>query len=208
MKRFFAVALACLVISSPAVFAADDESADGWVTIFDGKSLDGWRINESPESWKLTDGMIVVNGPRSHLFYVGQEKPFVNFEFEAQVMTKPNSNSGIFFHTTFQDEGWPKQGYEAQVNNTYDKDPQKTGGLYNTVKVLEAPAKDNQWFRYYIKVDGKHVIVKIDDKKVVDFVEPEEKEGPVKLGSGTFALQAHDPGSTAMFKDIRVKRLP
>lgn len=206
MHRAFKLAVAGCLIAFTYVLAADDN--DGWVTIFDGKSLDGWKINETPESWKLEDGKIVAHGTRSHLFYVGDEKPFVNFEFEAEVMTKENSNSGIFIHTKFQDKDWPKQGYECQVNNSYKPDPQKTGGLYNTVKVLEAPAKDNEWFKYYITVKGKHVTVKINGKTVVDYEEPEDVKGTIKLSSGTFALQAHDPGSTVYYRNIKVKRLP
>jgi len=211
MHRFFALALvAGLIVAAPALAedkADSKKSDDGWVTIFDGKSLDGWKKNENPDSIRLEDGKIVTNGNRSHLFYVGDEKPFKNFEFEAEVMTKENSNAGIFIHTKYQEEGWPAQGYEAQVNNSYNKDPQKTGGLYNTVKVLEAPAKDNEWFKYYIKVDGKHVTVKINDKQVVDFEQAADKPQPA-LSEGTFALQAHDPGSTVYFRNIRVKRLP
>jgi hypothetical protein len=180
---------------------------DGWKTLFDGKSLKGWKASENKDSWSVEDGAIKVNGERSHLFYVGDDKPFKDFHFECQVMTKENSNSGIFIHTKFQDSGWPSQGYEAQINNTYNKDPQKTGTLYNTVKVLEAPAKDNEWFKYEIIVEGQHVQILIDGKKVMDYVEPKDKEGTVKLSEGTFALQAHDPGSTVYFKDIKVKRL-
>lgn len=189
------------------VSAADDTNGDGWVTIFDGKSFDGWQFSESPESWKIEDGALVAHGSRSHLFYTGDERPFVNFEFTADVMTRPGSNSGIYFHTRFQKGGFPRQGYECQVNNT-QRDPQKTGGLYNTVKVLKAPAADNTWFTQYITVQGKHIVVKIDGKTVVDYTEPDDRRGPVRLSEGTFALQAHDPNSIVMFKNIRVKRLP
>ncbi|MGV3607938.1 MAG: 3-keto-disaccharide hydrolase [Planctomycetaceae bacterium] len=209
MRNFYRAFLtACMVAVLGVVGAmsqADDK--DGWVTIFDGKNLDGWKVNENPNSIKLENGLIVTHGERSHLFYVGDKKPFKNFEFLAEVMTKPNSNSGIFIHTEFQDTGWPAKGYECQVNNTYAPDPQKTGGLYNTVKVLKAPAEDDKWFNYYVKVEGKHVIVKIDDKVVVDYTEPADKAGPVKLSEGTFALQAHDPKSTVMYRSVKVKRL-
>lgn len=196
------VALATFV---PRDLVADD--ADGWKTIFDGKSLDGWKINESEKSWKLENGMLIANGARSHCFFVGDEKPFKDFEFKAEVMTKKNSNGGIFFHTKFQSDGWPKQGYETQVNNSYNSDPQKTGGLYNRVRVGVPPAEDEKWWTQHITVKGNRVIVKIDDKVVVDYSEPEGATGDVKLSEGTFALQAHDPGSTVMYRNIRVKRL-
>jgi hypothetical protein len=208
-QALFAIALltgALTLVLQPAVAAEEDN--DGWVTIFDGKSLDGWKINENEKSWKLEDGALVAQGERSHVFYVGDEKPFKNFELKVEVQTKKNSNGGIFFHTEYQKEGWPAKGYESQVNNTYERDPQKTGGLYNTVKVSEPPAEDNKWWTQHIIVDGRHVVVKIDDKVVVDYEQPEDKPGPVALSEGTFALQAHDPGSTVMYRNIRVKRLP
>ncbi|MBM4004250.1 MAG: DUF1080 domain-containing protein [Planctomycetes bacterium] len=192
-------------ISSSAYEPAKD--GDGWVTIFDGKSLDGWKINESKDSWKLAEGMLTAKGPRSHVFYVGDEKPFVNFEFKAEVMTRPGSNGGIFFHTKYQADGWPSVGHESQVNITQG-DPQKTGGIYNVAKVLEAPAKDNEWWTQHILVIGRHVIVKINDKVVVDYTEPDKVEGTRKVDKGTFALQAHDPNSTVHYRNIRVKRLP
>ena len=221
MKRF----LACLLVFSLAAavsFAQEkkedkkDAKEDGFQTIFDGKSMEGWKVNESKESFKLADGAIVANGNRSHCFYVGADRPFKNFVLEMDVLTKPKSNGGVFFHTKFQDEGWPEQGHECQVNNAPDKDPQKTGGVYNAKKVLVAPAKDDTWFKYTITVEGTHVVTKIDGKVVAEYTEDaaaidKDKDSKLKktqrIGSGTFALQAHDPGSTVMYKNIKVKRL-
>jgi hypothetical protein len=197
--------LALLLASSAAIAAAEE----GWITMFDGKTLDGWKANENTKAWSVEEGTIKAAGDRSHLYFVGDEKPFKNFHFKAEVMTKENSNSGIFFHTQWQESGWPAHGYEAQVNNTYNRDPQKTGGLYNTEKVLTPPAKDNVWFTYEIIVQGQHIQVLIDGKKVVDYTEPKDKSGTVKLSptGGAFALQAHDPGSTVYFRNLQVKRL-
>lgn len=205
---FFAAAT--LVWCSLSLLSAAEPTADkdGWITIFAGKNLDDWKIaEEDKKSFSLQEGAIVAKGPRSHAFYVGSDKPFKNFEFKAQVMTKENSNGGIFFHTKYQETDWPKVGHECQVNNTYKSDPQKTGGVYNKSKVLEAPAKDNEWFNYYIKVEGKRVVVKINDKEVVDYSEGECADTRC-VGEGTFALQAHDPGSTVFYRNIQVKRLP
>jgi hypothetical protein len=204
MKATFCLAVIAALCVCGTLRAADDE----FKTLFDGKSFEGWKINESDKSWSIEDGAIKAHGNRSHIFYVGDDKPFKNFHFVADVMTKKNSNAGIFFHTKFQKDGWPAIGYEAQVNNTYNADPQKTGGLYNTEKVLKAPAEDDKWFKYEIIVEGQHIQVLIDGKKVVDYEQPKDKKQPsLSAEGGTFALQAHDPNSIVYFKNIKVKRL-
>jgi hypothetical protein len=214
--RFLFTSLAICFAAFALALAQDKKpDADGFVTIFDGKSMEGWKVSENPDTIKLVDGAIVCKGPRAHAFYVGDEKPFKNFHFIAEVMTKPNSNGGIYFHTKWQESGWPAAGHECQVNNSYARDPQKTGGVYGVAKVLEAPAKDNEWFKYEIIVVGNKATVKINDKVVSEYTESEESLAKIpkrdpsrRISEGTFALQAHDPESTVMYRNIRVKRLP
>jgi hypothetical protein len=208
MKRVLMLAL----FASLCVPAFAEDKPGEWKNLFDGKSLDGWKINENKESWKIEDGKIVCHGERSHLFYVGDDKPFKNFELEAEVMTTPGSNAGIYFHTKFQETGWPRFGQECQVNVT-QSDPKKSGSLYGVVDVPNPGLKDNEWYKTYVKVEGKHVVIKINDKTTVDYTEPEGKEAfspdfERRLGEGTFALQAHDPDSKVYFRNIKVRRLP
>ena len=179
--------------------------------MFDGKTLDGWKASENKASWKVEEGALVCEGPRSHLFYMGADKPFENFEFECQVKTTPGSNAGIYFHTRYQESGWPKFGYECQVNVSHG-DPKKSGSLYGVVNVANPPAKDDQWYTQKIRVEGRHVVLTINDKVVVDFTEPENqaafsKDFERRLGHGTIALQAHDPKSKVYFKDLKIRRL-
>jgi hypothetical protein len=187
---------------------------NGWVSLFDGKTLDGWKASEDPSTFKVEKGAIVVAGPRSHLFYVGNvnNHSFKNFEFKAQVMTTPGSNSGMYFHTEYQDTGWPSKGYEVQVNNTHT-DWRKTGSLYAIQDVKEIPAKDNEWFTQQITVQGKKVTIRVNDKVLVEYTEPDNLDRAKdmagrSISSGTFALQGHDPESKVYFKDIMVKVLP
>jgi Domain of Unknown Function (DUF1080) len=198
---------ACLLVTS----VQGDDKAE-WTNLWDGKTFDGWKINENKESWKIEDGTLVCVGERSHLFYEGDGKPFRNFEFECDVMTTPGSNAGIYFHTKFQDTGWPRFGMECQVNVT-QSDPKKSGSLYGVVDVANPGLKDNEWYKTYIKVEGKHIVIRVNDKTTVDYTEPEGKEEfsedfERRLGEGTFALQAHDPRSKLYFKNLKVRRLP
>ena len=206
MKQF--IKLILLLCMAAPVFAQD-----GWVSIFNGENLNGWKAGVNASSFSVADGAIRVAGPRAHLFYEGPVKNhmFKNFEFQAQVMTKPGANSGIFIHTAYQEDGWPGQGYEVQVNNSHT-DWKRTGSLYDIMDVKETYAKDNEWYTEYIKVEGKHITIKINDKVVVDYEESDTDKRAVNgkgrmLSSGTFALQAHDPESVVLYKDIKVKPL-
>ena len=185
--------------------------AADFVELFDGKSMEGWKINENPKSWAIEDGCIVCQGDRSHLFYVGDKKPFKNFHFKADVKTMPNSNAGIYFHTAFQPDGWPKKGFECQVNNSYKGDPRRTSSLYSVKDVLEPAGKDNEWYTQEIIVQGKQVTLKVNGKTLVEYTEPNDQQAGKDferlIGEGTFALQAHDPGSKVYFKNLMVKRL-
>ncbi|MEQ1859604.1 MAG: DUF1080 domain-containing protein [Chthoniobacteraceae bacterium] len=205
MKRSL---IACLIALTGIAWSA--ESAAGWESLFDGKSLAGWKANESPETFRVENGELVVKGTRAHLFYVGpvQNHSFKNFEFEAEVLTRPKANSGVYFHTELQDSGWPSKGYEVQVNNTH-RDPKKTAGLYGIKDNFEAPAKDDEWFTLSIKVEGKRVITKVNGRLIVDFTEGDQPPRPGRtIGSGTFALQGHDPESEVRFRKTRVRPLP
>lgn len=212
MKFLILAAAAALMLSCSST--SKNLTGNNWVSLFDGRSLSGWRASENPETFSVASGAIVVHGPRAHLFYEGDVAghSFKNFEFKASVMTTPGSNSGIFFHTAFQQKGWPEKGYEVQVNNT-QSDWRRTGSLYGVQDVREVFVKDNEWYTEYIKVEGARVIVKINDKTVVDYTEPsgiEKVEGRdrKRLSHGTFALQGHDPDSKVYLKDIFVKVLP
>jgi hypothetical protein len=204
-----------LLVFSSSAFAQDKNvkpiKEKGFKTIWDGKTFKGWKIAEPEKnSWSILDGAIVARGQRSHLYYVGDDKPFVNFELKVEVMTEPKSNGGIYFHTAWQETGWPKNGFEVQVNQSHG-DWKKTGSLYDVVNVKENYAKDNEWYTYHIIVKDKHVTVKVNDQTVVDWEQPADRE-PGKdfvrmIDKGTFAFQAHDPGSVIRYPHIRVKRL-
>ena len=198
-----AVAILTLAAGTFGLHAADDKADDGWIKLFNGKDLTGWKPSEGVE-WKVENGEIVTPPKRSHLF---TDQEFKNFEFKADCLTTPGSNSGLYFHTKYEDT-FPNTGFEVQVNQTQG-DPVKSGSLYNLVKVFSSPVKDNEWYTYHIIVKGQAVTVKINDKTLFEYVEPPGVQGPRnKLGKGSFAIQAHDPKSQARYKNIMVKPLP
>jgi len=200
-----------LGFTAAAALAADP------VALFDGKSLAGWKPSKnSPEgTYKVADGVLQIRGGQGHLYFVGADgkAEFKNFDFKAKVRTYKGANSGIYFHTAYQDAGWPAAGYECQVNGSHT-DRKRTGGLYAVKDVMDTPAApDDVWFEYRIRVEGKRIQIWIDGKQTVDFTQPDDWTPPKgmagrKLGAGTFALQAHDPGCKVDYKDLVVERLP
>ncbi len=188
---------------------------DGFISLWDGKTFDGWKASENKGTFTIKDGALVAQGKRSHLFYVGDVNggKFKNFELKVDVKAQKNSNGGIYFHTQYQEVGWPDYGFEVQVNNTH-KDRRKTGGLYAVADVMDnPPANDYEWFTEHIIVKGNHVTIKVDGKTTTEWTQPDDWQGahdmPLrKIGSGTIALQGHDPVSVVHFKNIRIKPLP
>lgn len=189
--------------------AAGAVDAEGFTPIFDG-TWANWRAGERPDSWTIVNGAFRANGDRSHLYYYGPQAPFKDFELKVDVKTEPGSNGGIYIHTKYQDEGWPWGGYEIQVNNTHT-DWRKTGSVYAVQDVKEQFAKDNEWWTQHIVVKGNNIKVYINGKLINDFTEEAGrqpgKDFERKLGAGTIALQAHDPKSVVLYKNIRIKKL-
>jgi hypothetical protein len=190
---------------------ATAQEGEGFTKLMDGKTFDGWKMaDENQGTWKIEEGAFVAHGNRCHLFYEGDGKPFKNFHLKVEVMTEPNSNGGIYFHTKYQAKDWPRAGFECQVNNT-QSDWRKTGSLYGLADVGFAAAQDKKWWIQEIIVKGNAVTVKVDGKTVLEYHEPEGAQAGKpferKLGEGTFALQGHDPNSLIRYRNIQVKRL-
>jgi hypothetical protein len=192
-QRFSMAVAAALLVHSPAYAE--------WIELLKKGELSEWRIGENADSFSVQGGLMVVDGPRAHAFYVGPDgaASFKDFVFEADVWTTYGANSGIYFHTHYQSEDWPSTGYEAQINQTHD-DPKKTGGLYGVQDNYAAVAQD-----YQITVTGKRIVLRINGQTITAYTEPDDLIRPWRqLGQGTFAIQAHDPGRPVYFSNMRV----
>jgi hypothetical protein len=210
MKLASTLAAVVFVFTASLAFAeeAPKPDKDGWYSLFNGKDLTGWKVSEeNSDSFRIEDGQIVANGDPAHLYYAGpvNNGKFKNFEWKCEIITKPKANSGMYFHTKYQPGGWPANGIEVQVNNSHT-DPRRTASIYRIKDVMnDAPAKDDEWFTQHVIVDGNKVTVKVNDKVVNEWTQPEDYKRErgwerAVIGEGTFALQAHDPGSEVHYR--------
>jgi hypothetical protein len=189
-----------------------------WLDLFNGKDLNGWRVGGPAGSWRVEGGVLVAEGPGSHLFYAGrvQEARFRNFEFEVEAGLDPHADSGVFFHTAYQHAGPLEKGFEIQMMHPRSggKERQQTGSLYGLRGVYTPLAAGDDWFRLRVAVRGKTIQVWLNDTLLVDYLEPTPPPLPPGiprgrfLDSGTFALQSPGAGARVRFRSLRVRPLP
>lgn len=201
--------LGCVSLALPADDTKDDDK--GWVQLFNGKDLSGWETHPKDKAkWEVKDSMIVGTGPVGHLF--SKRDDYENFRYRVEAMINDKGNSGQYFRAKFE-PGFPP-GYEAQINATHT-DPIRTGSLYPDGRlkfskeeqakmiVKDQLHKPDEWFTQEVIAEGNHIIIKVNGKTTVDFV---DKKNNFK--KGRFAIQQHDPGTVIKVRKIEVKELP
>ena len=167
-------------------------------SLFNGKDLTGWKMHPAEKTvWVVNKGILVSGGPRGHLFSARGD--YENFHFRVEARINAAGNSGQYFRAQF-DSPAPK-GYEAQIT-TLQAD-QKTGSLYNFVKIPQQLHKAGDWFTQEVIAQGNHIIILVNNKKVVDFRDPLNT-----YTKGHLALQQNNPMTIVEFRKIEVKELP
>ena len=192
----------------------------GWVTILDARSFKDWKV--APESktarveesatekrvvagdpqrdgrWTFTDGVLHGEGGVSHIF--SPRGDYENFSYRADIKISDKGNSGQYFRVAFG-TGFPS-GYEAQVNSTH-ADPKRTGSLYDFKNVTEMLVPPNTWFTQEVTAIGNHIVIRVNGKVTVDYVDEKNK-----FTKGHFAFQQHNLGSDVWVRNVHVKELP
>jgi hypothetical protein len=201
MKKVLAVgcmvlALASWIFAQDNLAAQDKKGDKGWVQLFNGKDLTGWKVHPgSPGQWEVKDGAIVGSGAKaSHLF--SDRDDYENFHFRIEAKVGDKGNSGQYFRAKFA-SGYPP-GYEAQINSTHT-DSIRTGSLYpafnnkltkeqkDKIIVKDQLVKPDEWFTQEVIADGNHIQIFVNGKKTVDFVDDKNT-----YSKGHFAIQGHD----------------
>jgi serine/threonine protein kinase len=183
------------------------DEKDRWVSLFNGEDLTGWKTHpQQPGNWRVEKRILTGSGPAaSHLYTNRGDHTNVHLRVEARINDR--GNSGVFVRAPFK-AGHP-YGYEAQINAS--NPDVKTGGLYyksSSGKLQHIHPGDHltrpgEWFVLEVIATGNHIVIKVNGKTTVDFVD-EENCHP----TGHIALQQHDAQTVVEFRKIEIKELP
>lgn len=173
-----------------------------WVSIFNGKNLDGWTVRGKAE-WKVEKGVMIGEGANGHI-YASPELTDLEVKGTFRITDQGGgSNSGLYFRSNppvDNPDSYPR-GYEAQICHNQDA---YTGWLWKpgtpTGKATKLITKDNEWFTMRVKAAGSLINIWINDELVMTYADDEYKKG-------YFAIQCHNPGMKIEAKDLYYKDL-
>jgi hypothetical protein len=166
----------------------------GWVTLFDGKTLQGW-VNEGGANFRVEQGVITVDhGPYT---WLRSEKSYRDYELVVEFKTAADGNSGIFLRSAAT--GKPHEtGYEVQIFDGHKDYP--TGGVVGHAKGASGvKLKPDVWNTYEVKHQGKRMVVKLNGKEVLDWSDD-------KATAGHIGLQ-FNPNKPISFRNIKIREL-
>ena len=201
-----------LALMATTLVAGSARAEDGFVSLFDGKTLSGWEMKSRPANvgktkWEVKDGAIVGTGQASMLY---SPKSYKNFIFRAEISINDKGNSGMYFRTPADPNGDFSKGYEVRINATHG-DPIKTGSLYTMVHLAKAAHQPDEFYTEEVEVQdvmyrGKQITrIKVRVNGVLLY---EYQDFNPAWRDGHFGFQQHDPGSVVKIRKIEVKELP
>jgi hypothetical protein len=208
MKYF--ILLLCGLMLFPAIVASQTPSGEGWLALFNGQNLDGWR-NHGAEKWVVEDGAILGESTVGKYGYLSTEKTYRDFVLRLRFKCETDGNSGVFLRSHITGEspatGPDIQGMQAEIDPT-----RHTGALYESggrgwvalpTPEGERAIKPRDWNELEIAAEGRHYVTRLNGVQVVDFHDPAPR-----FTDGVIALQLHTGGGVKIrFKDIYIRPL-
>lgn len=187
------------------------ESAADWISLFDGKTLNGWTARAKGDV-QVKDGEIQILSQGANLWLV-QEDTFDNFELtvEAKMPQDDAYNSGIGFRCSNGkgEKGKPK-GYQCEIDRAKSGMIYAIGSGWVWPKGSDESAKfkqmagdcfqDGQWNKFRIRCEGDHLQIWINGTQTADV-----HDG--RFASGSIALQHHGKGGLHRFRNVKIRRL-
>ena len=151
----------------------------GFVPIFNGKDLSGWKTRPELESdWKVENGVLIESSLNSSHLSTKRDD-YQDFHLLAETRISDRHYGQVVIRDTFSQSGDPGEGYRIILNST-NGNPTKTGSLAApgkgpVVHITETPIQPDQWFTLEVIAEGNRVVVKVNGKTTADHSDPERR---------------------------------
>ena len=190
-------------LGAPA--SAATPSADEFTSVFNGKNLDGWKM-QGNASWKAENREIVGQpdpGQGTDCWLFTKEE-WTDFTLEVEFKVPEKCNSGIAIRMPKEATGDPDMyGYEVQISDAPGRKP--TGSLLHHVdSKTNNVHKPNEWNRMVITCEGDHIVVSLNGLLVVDTKVTGSKRGRIGM---QIAKGEEFANQEVRFRNIRIKSL-
>jgi hypothetical protein len=205
MKRWAIVLVAALAICVIGLRhhsrQAIAQSNAGWVTLFDGKTMNGWNPIGTA-NWKVEDGALVADNGNG--FLVSKDS-YTDFQLRAEFWVEDKTNSGVFIRCTDPNSVSGKTSYEVNIWDTRPEQKYGTGAIVDVGAVDPMPHAGGKWNVYEITAKGNTFTVVLNGQKTVDGAKSD------KFASGRIALQhgkgVSDESGVVKFRKVEIKPL-
>ncbi len=186
----------CLLAGSHLSLAAD-KAEEGFVSLFDGKTLDGWHLMNGAK-FVVEDGVIKHNEGRG---WLRSDKEYADFIVRLEFrFLEPKQDGGVFLRSVEEGKDWPNQKYEVQVENTHRMAIIFGAEHDLNVELVQKVLKpDGEWNEYDIKIVGSRIEVRLNDELVTT------SDSATTLKRGYLGLQGEDGAHE--YRNIRIKDL-
>jgi len=207
--RYAATLLISLIFLVPQAWCRASAKG-GWVPVFNGKDLSGWKSNGA-EKWVVEDGTILGESTVGKYGYLTTTKTFRDFQLRLQFKCETDGNSGLFLHSRITGEspatGPDIEGMQVEVDPT-----RHTGGLYESggrgwvalpTAEGERAIKPRDWNTLEVSAEGNHIVTHLNGIQIVDF-----HDLAPRFTDGVIGFQLHTGGGVKIrWKDIYIRDL-
>lgn len=184
-----ALALTALGFSAGSLVSKAVSQEAGWITLFDGKSLDGWdQVGES--NWRVEDGAIVVDKMAGkEAGYLVSKKPYKNFIVRVEFWPSDDANSGIYFRCLDPKKITDRTCYEANIFDQRPDPSYGTGAITRYVEVNPMPKAGGKWNTYEVTANGRDITVVLNGQMTAKLRNGMFDEGPIVLQHGAGGIK-------------------
>ncbi len=160
-----------------------EEIEAGWIALFDGHSLFGWKANNDV-NWQVEEGIIKADTGKPGLLLT--TTPFADYELKFDFRLTSETNSGVFLRTIFDPKDPSKDCYELNLCDQLTEYP--TGSLVGRSKIKEPVPPSVEWQSFVVRLEGPQIQASLNGKEILNFKDTSEHQREI----GFIGLQKNE----------------